>query len=153
MRLQAGERRGGDGFVPFVAGVRIAPFRQFEQIGALRGAELEGAREPRKRRRRHGDVAALLEPGVPGHAQSAELGGFLAPQPGRATPAARGQPERPGRELLPLRPDEIAEPPFALAGQGCDHGAKYTRIKKDLKPVSGGGYPSSRTDQRDWRKR
>src|SRR4051794_19991997 len=57
------------------------------QMSVLRWGQLQGTRDRLEDRRGRADVAALLEPRVPGRADPGELGDLLAPEPGSA-PAA-----------------------------------------------------------------
>ena len=58
---------------------------------ALGGVEAQDAGERVEHLRRRLDVAALLEPRVPGQPDPGELGDLLAPQARRAPPAVRGK--------------------------------------------------------------
>ena len=55
------------------------------------------------------DVAALLEPRVPGHADARELRDLLAPQARRPAPSARGQADVARVDALPPAAQERAE--------------------------------------------
>src|SRR5665213_3017542 len=112
------------------AGIALAGV--LEQIGPLGAAEPQRVRQPRQRRGRYRNVAALLDPAVPGGAEAGELGDFLAPEARRAAAAGADQTDRSGRQLLALRPDEIAK----LAPPRIQHGAEHTRIISHLKRVS-----------------
>ena len=112
---RGGDRRqaGQHGRRQFVArrGVvfRVALAGKFEQIGAFCPAQPQRAGQPHQRGRRHRDVAALFDPGVPGRAEAAELRHFLPPQSRRAPPAAGRHAGRRGRQPVALRADEGAQ--------------------------------------------
>ncbi|MNT21069.1 hypothetical protein D3C72_1563930 [compost metagenome] len=55
------------------------------------------------------DLAALFQLGVPGHADTGELGNFLAPQAGRAHAAMAGQPHSRGRQALAAGAQKAAQ--------------------------------------------
>ena len=62
---------------------------EVEQVRALGRVEVEHPGERVEHARRRRDVAALLEPRVPGQPDPGELRDLLAAQPGRAAPAVR----------------------------------------------------------------
>src|SRR5262245_4373020 len=62
---------------------------QPKQMLSLLVVHPQGARHRLPDLRRRVDVPALLEPGVPGHADGGELGDLLAPEPWRTAAAAR----------------------------------------------------------------
>src|SRR5258708_899157 len=116
--------------------IRIAFAGQFEEVGALRAAELQRARQSGERGRRYRDVASLLNPGVPGRTKPAELRHLLASQPRRASPASSGKPDRLRRQSLSVRPDEFAKLAPLIKRSDRHHGSQYTSINGHLKPVS-----------------
>ena len=62
--------------------LRIGAVGQLEQIGAFGARQLQHAGDARPDRGRHRHFAALFDPGVPGDADAAQLGHFLALQAG-----------------------------------------------------------------------
>src|SRR5262249_24913748 len=121
--------------IPVVRALGIALAGNFEQIAALGARQAQSACEARKRRRRDGHIASLLDPGVPGDAQSAELGDLLGAQPRRATPQSGGETEFRRRLSLPEWPQERAERERRSDRGLCLHGGFYTSIMCVLKPV------------------
>ena len=71
-----------------------------EQVVALVRVEQQRPRDRVEHLRGGVDVAALLEPGVPGHADPGERGDLLAAQAGRAAPRGRRQADLLGRDPL-----------------------------------------------------
>ena len=71
------------------------------QMLALRPVQPQRPRQRVEHLRARVDLAALLEPGVPGDADAREQRQFLPAQPGRAPPRPVGQAEVGGRQLRP----------------------------------------------------
>ena len=75
-------RRVGD--VVGQGAIGIAGIRQFEQIGAFRPRQHQGAGETGQGLGRGFDIAALFDPGAPGDADAGPRRQFFPPQTGRA---------------------------------------------------------------------
>jgi hypothetical protein len=69
-------------------------------MGALRGVKSQRARDPLEKMSRDLDVATLLKPRVPGHADTSEMCHFLASQAARPATRRRGQPDLRRQEPL-----------------------------------------------------
>ena len=91
-----------------------------EEMTALRRIEPEGAAQPLEELRRDLDLAALLEPGVPGDTDPGELREFLATQAGGAAAASGGQAHVLRRDALPAGAQERGE--FGPAGEASGRG-------------------------------
>ena len=112
----------------------IRALGDLEQVGALGRRELQRPRHRRQRLRRGRDVAALLQPGVPGDAEAAALRHLLAPQAGRAAALAGRQAEAGGRQARAMGTQELAQRALLTAGT-VGHGGIYTRIIGRLVPA------------------
>ena len=85
----------------------------------LRGVELQGFAERNEHFARRLDVAALLQPRVPGRPDPGDHGDFFTPKSGRAPPRAGGQADVRRRKTLAPRAQKGAEFAFAdLVGRG-----------------------------------
>jgi len=107
----------------------IALARELKQIGPLGRRQLHGVGQPRQSRRGDGNVAPLLDPGVPGRAHAADLRHFLAAKPRRSPPlrTACTQPDVGGAQLLAPSAKESTDQAPLITGQ--QHGETiYTRI-------------------------
>ena len=90
-----------------VVGERELRSREREQRPALGGVEPQRAGERVEHLRRRVDVAPLLEPRVPGHADPRQRGELLAPQAGRpAAPAVVRESDVRRRQPRPPRAQE-----------------------------------------------
>ncbi|HEY2112366.1 MAG TPA: hypothetical protein VGH25_11630 [Dongiaceae bacterium] len=114
---------------------RVALAGEIEEIDALGRRELQGFGEAREGRRRDGDLAPLLDPGVPGDAEARELGDLLASEAGRAPARAACKAEGGGVEAGAVGLKEIAQGAPPVDRRQAHHGSIYTRIKAYLVPV------------------
>jgi hypothetical protein len=76
-------------------------------VAALGGVQAQRARERLEHIQRRAHVAALLEPRVPRRPDPGERRDLLAPQPGRAAPAAAGQADVLGQERGAARAQKV----------------------------------------------
>jgi hypothetical protein len=106
-----------------------------EQVLALAGIQPERIRNRRQHTGRGPGLAALLQPRVPGHADTGELCDLLTAQAGGAPPGAGREPGLLGADPLASAAQERGElgPPMPPVGRGC-HGAHMPIL-----PVPAGG--------------
>jgi hypothetical protein len=110
-----------------------------EQMRVLVRVELKRPRDRIQYLGRRIDVAALLEPRVPGDADPGELGDFLATEPRRATPPSWTESDLLGSEPLPaaaqeraqLLAAELAAVPLRQHPDGRDLGKRLRRRHHD----------------------
>ncbi|CUJ71991.1 Uncharacterised protein [Achromobacter xylosoxidans] len=117
--------------------LRVGTVGQVEQIGPLGPRQLQHPRDARPDRRRYRHLAPLLDPGVPGDADAAQLRHLFAPQPGRAAPHAFGQAGHLRRDARAGAAHELAQRLAAQAGAFMAGGAGlggsvHTRIREGL---------------------
>src|SRR5262249_6105267 len=84
--------------------------------GTLIRTELQQPRERFQHLHRDPDIAALLQPGVPGHAHADQFCHLLAPQPRCPPPGPSGQAELCWEDTSSMRSEEVGEfrPPLRL---------------------------------------
>ena len=84
------------------------------------GRQAQRAGERLEHLQRGADVAALLEPRVPGGAHAGEVGDLLAAQPGRAAAAAAGEAHILGLEVRAALAQEVGQLGPAALAVGAD---------------------------------
>src|SRR5690606_3325653 len=72
--------------------IRVTDIGQFKQIGSLGPGHLQYGSQPRPYCGRHRHITSLLNPGVPGNADIAQLGHLFTTQAGRAAALATSNP-------------------------------------------------------------
>jgi hypothetical protein len=102
-------RRIAGGTVSRTKGTPVGILRQLPQIPVFGLGQPQRARQRVDRRSRRADGSSLLEADVPVDADAGELGHLLPPQAGRAPPPPHRQANRLRHQLLPPRPQEVAE--------------------------------------------
>src|SRR5690606_30445550 len=71
--------------------------------------ELQGPGQVLQERSGNADLAALLEPGVPGQPDPGQRGHLFAPKPGGTPAPARGEPDLLGRDALAPTAQEVGQ--------------------------------------------